>query len=42
MFLEGFTISDAATEIDFDYGALDMIVVRTSPDGRCTSVSLCP
>lgn len=42
LFLEGFTISGAATEIDFDYGALDMIVVRTSPDGQCTSVRLCP
>lgn len=42
LFLEGFTISGSATESAFDYGALDMIVVRSDPSGQCRSVSLCP
>jgi hypothetical protein len=42
LFLEGFTIAASYTEIAFDYGALDMIVVRAGTDGQCHSVSLCP
>ena len=30
------------TEIAFDYGALDMIVVQADPGGQCYSVTLCP
>jgi hypothetical protein len=42
LFLEGFTISAAGTEIAFDYGDLDMIVVLANPSGQCHSVVLCP
>jgi hypothetical protein len=42
LFLEGFTISGTGTEIAFDYGALDMIVVQADPGGQCHSVVLCP
>jgi hypothetical protein len=42
LFLEGFAISAAGTEIAFDYGALDMIVVRADPGGQCHCVVLCP
>ena len=41
LFLEGFTIAASYAEIAFDYGALDMIVVRASTDGQCHSVR-CP
>ena len=42
LFLEGFTVSASHAEIAFDFGELDMIVVRTDLDGHCLSVSLCP
>ena len=42
LFLEGFTITGTGTEIAFDYGALDMIVVQADPGGQCHSVVLCP
>jgi hypothetical protein len=42
LFLEGFTITGNGTEIAFDYGALDMIVVQADPGGQCYSVTLCP
>jgi hypothetical protein len=42
LFLEGLTVSASHTEIAFDYGELDMIVVWTDLNGRCLSVSLCP
>ena len=42
LFLEGFTISATGTEIAFDYGDLDMIVVQADPGGQCHSVVLCP
>jgi len=42
LFLEGFTISATGTEIAFDYGDLDMIVVQADPSGQCHSVVLCP
>jgi hypothetical protein len=42
LFLEGFTVSAAGTEIAFDYGDLDMIVVQADPGGQCRSVVLCP
>jgi hypothetical protein len=42
LFLEGFTISASHVEIAFDFGELDMIVIRTDLDGHCLSVSLCP
>lgn len=42
LFLEGFTISGTGTEIAFDYGALDMIVVQADPGGQCHSVIICP
>ena len=42
LFLVGFTITGTGTEIAFDYGALDMIVVQADPGGQCHSVVLCP
>jgi hypothetical protein len=42
LFLEDFAISASHTEIAFDYGELDMIVVQTDIGGYCLSVSLCP
>jgi hypothetical protein len=34
--------SASHAEIAFDYGALDLIVVRTDLEGNCLSASLCP
>jgi hypothetical protein len=42
LFLEGFTISGTGTEIAFDFGDLDLIVVQADPGGHCHSVVLCP
>ena len=42
LLLEGFTITGNGTDIAFDYGALDMIVVQADPGGQCYSVTLCP
>jgi len=36
------TPSASHAEIAFDYGALDLIVVRTDLEGNCLSASLCP
>jgi hypothetical protein len=42
LFLEGFTISAAYTEIAFDFGDLDLLVVRTDPSGHRQTVYLAP